>query len=215
MDAQAWDERYAATGLVWSATPNRFVEAELTGVAPGRALDLAAGEGRNALWLAERGWRVTAVDFSQVGLDKGRTLQDGHGRGADLDIDWVRADVLSFDPGPVRYDLVLMAYLQLVEDERRVAVRRGFEALADGGTLLWVAHDLTNLAEGTGGPTSAAVLSTAQDVLDDLAGEPVTVRRAERVARVVPPADPAHTHTGEEDRTAWDTLVRLERTPGL
>ncbi|MFL6133228.1 MAG: class I SAM-dependent methyltransferase, partial [Nocardioidaceae bacterium] len=72
MDARAWDERYAASELIWSATPNRFVEAELTSLPPGRAVDLAAGEGRNALWLADRGWHVTAVDFSLAGLDKGR-----------------------------------------------------------------------------------------------------------------------------------------------
>jgi 2-polyprenyl-3-methyl-5-hydroxy-6-metoxy-1,4-benzoquinol methylase len=63
MDAQAWDERYTASELLWSATPNQFVAAELSDLAPGRAVDLAAGEGRNALWLAERGWHVTAVDF--------------------------------------------------------------------------------------------------------------------------------------------------------
>ncbi len=71
MDSRAWDERYAASELVWSSTPNQFVAAEVADLTPGRALDLAAGEGRNALWLAERGWQVTAVDFSLVGLDKG------------------------------------------------------------------------------------------------------------------------------------------------
>ena len=71
MDARAWDERYAASELVWSATPNRFVEAELAELAPGRAVDLAAGEGRNALWLADRGWHVTAVDFSLAGARVG------------------------------------------------------------------------------------------------------------------------------------------------
>ena len=67
MDARAWDERYAAAELVWSATPNQFVATELADLPPGRALDLAAGEGRNALWLAGLGWQVTAVAFSLVG----------------------------------------------------------------------------------------------------------------------------------------------------
>src|SRR2546430_7187246 len=66
MDAAEWDQRYAGTELVWSAEPNRFVAAELADLPPGRALDLAAGEGRNSVWLAERGWAVTAVDFSRV-----------------------------------------------------------------------------------------------------------------------------------------------------
>jgi SAM-dependent methyltransferase len=212
MDARAWDERYAASELVWSATPNQFVASELEALRPGRALDLAAGEGRNALWLAERGWQVTAVDFSLAGLDKGRTLQERHERGRDLHVDWVHADVLGYDSGPVPYDLVVLAYLQLTDDERRTAVRRAFGALQVGGTFFLVAHDATNLTEGTGGPTSAEVLYTAEDVLADLDGERFDVERAERVERLVPPADPVHTHEGDESRTAYDALVRLVRT---
>jgi 2-polyprenyl-3-methyl-5-hydroxy-6-metoxy-1,4-benzoquinol methylase len=70
MDRQAWDARYAATDTLWSFEPNRFLLREVESLPPGRALDLACGEGRNALWLASRGWRVTAVDFSQVALDR-------------------------------------------------------------------------------------------------------------------------------------------------
>ncbi|MFD0328131.1 methyltransferase domain-containing protein [Streptacidiphilus monticola] len=79
MDAEDWDRRYAAEELVWSAGPNRFVAEELAGLTPGRALDLAAGEGRNALWLAEQGWRVDAVDWSAVGLDKARRAAAARG----------------------------------------------------------------------------------------------------------------------------------------
>jgi SAM-dependent methyltransferase len=212
MDARAWDERYAASGLVWSATPNRFVAEELADLAPGRALDVAAGEGRNALWLADRGWQVTAMDFSLVGLDKGRALQERHERGRDLHVEWLHADALTFDAGPVPYDLVVMAYLQLVAEQRRTAVRRAFAALREGGTFFLVAHDATNLTEGTGGPTDAAVLFTAEEVLADLDGERFEVQRAERVSRPVPVDDPAHTHVGDESRTAYDALVRLVRT---
>lgn len=209
MDSRAWDERYAATDLVWSSTPNQFVAAELSGLPPGRALDLAAGEGRNALWLAAEGWDVTAVDFSLVGLDKGRRLEAAQPDGRDLHIDWVHADVLTYDPGPVGYDLALLAYLQLPADERRAAVRVGFGALAAGGTLFVVAHDSTNLTEGTGGPQDPAVLYTAEEVLGDLDGERFDVVRAERVPRVVPADDD---HGGEPERTAYDALVRLVRT---
>jgi SAM-dependent methyltransferase len=212
VDARGWDERYAAADLVWSATPNRFVQAELAELPPGRALDLAAGEGRNALWLAGLGWQVTAVDFSLVGLDKGRALQERHERGRDLQVDWVHADVLTFDPGPVRFDLSLVAYLQLGADERRTAVRRAFGALREGGTFFLVAHDATNLAEGTGGPQDPAVLYTAEEVLADLDGERFELERAERVARVVEAADDEH--RGEPRRTAYDCLVRLVRTAG-
>ncbi|QZY28535.1 class I SAM-dependent methyltransferase [Nocardioides coralli] len=201
MDAQAWDERYAASDLVWSAEPNRFVAAECADLSPGRAVDLAAGEGRNAIWLARRGWDVTAVDFSQVGLDKGRRLA------GDTRVDWVRGDATTWRPGaPV--DLVVLAYLQLPADTRRAAHRNGFTALAPGGTMLVVAHDSTNLTEGTGGPQDASVLMTAEDVLADLADLDPEVVRAERVSRLVAPGDD---HRGEAARTAWDCLVRVRR----
>ncbi len=201
MDAEAWDERYAASELVWSVGPNQFVEVECSDLPPGRALDLAAGEGRNAIWLARRGWDVTAVDFSQVALDKGRTLA------GDVDVEWVRADATTWERTDC-YDLVVVAYLQLPAAERRAAVRRGFASLRSGGTYLLVAHDTTNLTEGTGGPQDASVLMTAQDVLDDLAGEKLDVVRAERVERVVIGEDE---HGGETARTAYDALVRLRR----
>jgi SAM-dependent methyltransferase len=217
MDSRAWDERYAGSELVWSTTPNQFVAAEVADLPPGRAVDLAAGEGRNALWLAEQGWEVTAVDFSLVGLDKGRQVEAAHPRGRDLKIEWVHADVLEWEPGPVGYDLAVLAYLQLPERERRTAVRVGFGALGVGGTLLVVAHDSSNLTEGTGGPQDPSVLYTAEEVLGDLDGERFDVVRAERVARVVPAAGPhgdaqADEHRGEPDRTAYDCLVRLVRT---
>ena len=212
MDSVAWDERYAAAALVWSSGPNQFVASELASLRPGRALDLAAGEGRNALWLAARGWQVTAVDFSRAGLDKGRALQQRHERGDELRVDWVHADVLSYDAGPAAYDLTVLAYLQLTADQRRTAVRRGFAALRPGGTFFVVAHDSTNLTEGTGGPTDPAVLYTAEEVLGDLDGERFEVVRAERVRRVVPDTDAAHQHTGEGARTAFDALVRVVRT---
>lgn len=210
MDARAWDERYTAAELVWSDSPNRFVEEETSDLPPGRALDLAAGEGRNALWLAARGWQVTAVDFSAVGLDKGRRLLAAHERARDLHVDWVQHDVLTFDPGPLGYDLALLAYLQLPADERRTAVRVGFASLSTGGHLLVVAHDTTNLAEGTGGPSDPAVLYTAEEVLGDLDGERFEVIRAGRVERIVPSDTAAH--RGEAARTAYDALVHLVRT---
>lgn len=203
MDARAWDQRYADAELVWSAEPNQFVAAELADLPAGRALDLAAGEGRNAIWLARRGWDVTAADFSQVGLDKGRRLA------GDTELRWVRADATAWDE-PAAYDLVLVAYLQLTAAERRAAVRAAFRSVAPGGTFLLVAHDSTNLTEGTGGPQDPAVLMTAEDVLDDLAGESFDVVRAGRASRVVAP-DPEHQHPGDPGRVAWDCLVRLVR----
>ena len=108
---------------------------------------------------------------------------------------------------------MLLAYLQLTADQRRTAVRRGFAALRAGGTFFVVAHDSTNLTEGTGGPPDPAVLFTAEEVLGDLDGERFEVERAERVARqVARRAAAPHGHPGEVSRTAYDALVRLVRT---
>jgi SAM-dependent methyltransferase len=205
VDSEAWDARYAVSELVWSATPNRFVAEALAAMPPGRALDLAAGEGRNALWLATLGWEVTAVDFSQVALDKGRAVEQS--LSLDHPVRWVRADVTSWSPDG-DFDLAVVAYLQLPEDERAEAARRAFGALREGGELFWVAHDSTNLVEGTGGPQDPDVLMTAEDVLSDLGGQRFEVIRAERVERVVPQDDG---HGGEADRTAYDCLVHLRK----
>jgi SAM-dependent methyltransferase len=197
VDAEAWDERYRTSELMWSAGPNQFVEAELADLPAGRAVDLAAGEGRNAIWLARHGWQVTAVDFSQVALDKGRQIA------GDLPVAWVCADATTWRED-ASYDVSLLAYLQLPAAERLAAHRNAFAALRTGGTLLVVAHDSTNLAEGTGGPQDPDVLLTAEDVLADLDGASYEVVRAERVAREVAQPDGA-------SRTAYDALVRLVR----
>ncbi len=193
MDSTAWDERYAGSELVWSLEPNLFVARECADLPAGRAVDLAAGEGRNAIWLAHRGWDVTAVDFSQTGLDKGSTLA------GDTPVTWVRADATTWRADG-EFDLAVIAYLQLPAAQRAAAVRNAFDALAAGGTFLLVAHDSTNLAEGTGGPKDPAALMTAEDVLGDLAGRDFDVVTAGRVSRDV-----------GEGRIAYDALVRLVR----
>jgi hypothetical protein len=143
---------------------------------------------------------VTAVDFAQAGLDKGRTL------GVGLDIAWVRADATEWQRGPddPAYDVALVAYLQVAAPERRAAVRNAYASLRSGGTFLWVSHDLSNLSEGTGGPQDESVLMTADDVLTDLGGETFEVQRAGRVERPVRQPDGS-------TATAYDTLVRLVR----
>src|SRR6201996_8978966 len=94
MDQTAWDERYAGPELVWGSGPNRFVADELDTLPPGRAIDLGTGEGRNAIWLAERGFTVTAVDFSRVGLARAAGLAAARG----VSVGWGHADLLDHPP---------------------------------------------------------------------------------------------------------------------
>jgi SAM-dependent methyltransferase len=193
----AWDERYSGPDLVWGAGPNRFVAEELAALPPGRAIDLACGEGRNAIWLAERGWQVTAVDFSPAGLARGARLAAGRG----ASVDWVQADLLGYQPAPRGYDLVLIAYLQLPAASLAGVLRAAAAAVAPGGTLFVIAHDRDNIERGYGGPQNPDVLYTPALVTSELDG--LAVRRAEQVPRPVP--------TPEGERTAIDTLVRAER----
>ena len=197
MEREDWNRRYGETELLWTAEPNRFVAEELRDLPPGRALDLGTGEGRNAVWLAERGWQVTAVDFSSVALDKGRGLAQARGVG----VDWVLGDLRGYRPEPAAYDLVLVAYLQLPQDERAAVLRGAAAALARHGTLLVVGHDVANLAEGVGGPQDPAVLYTPEVIVAELPG--LTVNRAERVRR------PVDTDAGTSE--AVDTLVLASR----
>ena len=196
MKRETWDQKYAGADYVWSAEPNRFLVAELAGMAPGRALDLACGEGRNAVWLAQQGWSVTGVDFSGVAIAKAARLAESRG----VDVEWVVADLLDYRP-PEELDLVVVFYLQVPADERRLVLGRAAEALAPGGTLLVVAHDLLNLTEGHGGPKEPEVLYTPADVVGDLPG--LDVERAERVRR------PVDVDGGEA--VAIDVLVRAIR----
>jgi SAM-dependent methyltransferase len=200
VDSQQWDERYSGTEFEWTTRPNQFVAAELAGLPPGRGLDLAAGEGRNTVWLAEHGWRVTAVDFSRVGLEKGRKLSAA--RSVDqAQVDWIVADLRDYEPERGAYDLVLIAYLQVGPSLRATVLARAAAALAPSGTMFVVGHDLTNLTEGVGGPQDPDVLYTPEAVRAELPG--LRVERAERVRRTV-----------ERDggmATAVDTLVRAVR----
>ena len=197
MDAEGWNRRYAASDLVWSAEPNQFLVQETAGLAPGRALDLGAGEGRNAVWLARQGWQVTAVDFSEVGLEKARRIAERAGVGIEL----VCADATQ--PSTGVYDLVVVLYLHLPGEARRRAYRNAAAAVGPGGTLVIVGHDLSNLVDGYGGPQDPSVLFTAADVVADLDGAGLTVSRAEKVHRDVA--------TDEGPRRAVDVLVRAER----
>ena len=169
MGPGAWDERHAAHDPIESHEPDPTLVREVAGLAPGRALDLATGDGRNAIWLAARGWRVTAVDFSGVALDRARTSAQSLG----VEVDWIRADLLDWTPPADTFDLVCLFFLHLPQDERRDVYARAADAVRPGGTLLVVGHDVTNLVDGVGGPQDPAVLFTPAQIVAELSGSSI------------------------------------------
>ena len=205
MDASDWNARYDTSELIWKGEPNQFLPLEVADLAPGTALDLACGEGRNAVWLAKQGWIATGVDFSDVGVEKGRTLAAENG----VEATWVVADVTTWEPPANGYDLVAVFYLQLAAEERRASMITAVRALGVGGTLVLVGHDLLNLTEGYGGPQNPSFLLTAEDIIDDLTAAEVLLdvelvtEKSGRVERSV--------STDDGERAAIYTLVRVRR----
>lgn len=195
MKRDHWDRKYAETEQLWAIAPNRSFAAETADLSAGRALDLACGEGRHAVWLAERGWEVTAVDFSNVAIARAcaRAAME------QVEVDFRCADLLDFVPDREAFDLVLVLFLQLPGDERGLVLSRATAAIAPGGTFLLVGHDLENLDKGFGGPSDASLLYTPEDIVAEIPG--LEIEKAERVLR---PVDGA-------DRPAIDVLVRARR----
>lgn len=195
MDHVDWNERYRTGVRGTNTEPNPVVVAEVLGLAPGRALDLAAGVGRHAVWLAGRGWEVTAVDYAEVAIGKARDLAAARG----VSITTVVADVTAYQPQPGAFDLVLICFLQVPADDRKAVVGHAAAALAPGGTLLMVAHDRSNHGTGWGGPSSPDVLATPGEVRALMEAEGLAVSRAEVVQRPVDTAD--------GPRVAFDQVV--------
>jgi SAM-dependent methyltransferase len=190
VDAEQWDERYAASDRVWSAEPNTFVVSLTRDLPPGSAIDLAAGEGRNALWLAGRGWQVTAVDFSSVAVERGAASPGGD------QVEWQVADVTTYTPGR-QFDLVLVCYLHLQREAMRRVLDHAASWVAPGGHLVVVAHAVRNLTEGVGGPSEADRLHDEEMLAE--AAQALVVERLEEVDRVTP------------DGTAIDIVLRARR----
>jgi SAM-dependent methyltransferase len=196
MQREDWDRRYASVENLWAAKPNRFLVGEVSSLPPGRALDLACGEGQNSIWLATLGWTVTGVDYSTVAIEKARSRAAHDG----VEVEFVCADLLEFRPDAGAFDLVIVFYIHIPATGRRLILERAAAALAPGGTFLLVGHDLTNLTEGVGGPSDPSLLFTPADVAGELPG--LEIAKAERVLRDVDDAE----------RPAIDALV-LARKP--
>lgn len=198
--AAEWDSRYARSELVWGAPPNSTVVEyvygldrrvtllpdEPDGTPPPlpRALDLACGEGRHALWLATHGWQVQAVDFSQVGIDKGRTVAARLSRSVRSRVDWHCADITELNAAGVTgpFELILMVFVHLPADQRRPLLRQLASMLSPGGMLLILGHDTSNITDGYGGPQDPRILFTPADLRADLPDD-LTIRVADHVYR--------------------------------
>ena len=149
MKREDWDRRYADVENLWSAKPNRFLVAEVEPLAPGRALDLACGEGQNAIWLATRGWDVAGVDFSEIAIAKAQARAEREG----VAVEFAVADLLEYEPEAGAYDLVLLLYLHLAPHERRLVLERASAALAPGRHATPRRPRPLNITEGVGGPS--------------------------------------------------------------
>jgi SAM-dependent methyltransferase len=172
-----WNERYAAQGELWGAGANRFVIAELTGLTPRRVLDLACGQGRNAVWLAQQGHAVTAVDWSDVAIEQAGAIAAKAG----VEVEFLARDLLQWDPEPGVYDLVLLAYVQLPEVYRKAVHAKATAALAPGGQVFLIAHHRDNLEHGIGGPPTTDALFDEAQLAADFAD--LTIVRNEVVLR--------------------------------
>ncbi|MFF2063211.1 SAM-dependent methyltransferase [Streptomyces sp. NPDC058200] len=137
-EEQFWDSRYGESDRIWSGNPNTVLVREITGLEPGSALDLGCGEGADAIWLAQRGWRVTATDISGVALD--RAARHAAAEGVADRIDWQRHDLgTSFPAGT--FALVSAQFLHSPGDmPREKILRAAASAVAPGGVLLVVGH---------------------------------------------------------------------------
>jgi predicted O-methyltransferase YrrM len=139
---QAWDERYRSKPEIWSGNPNAVLVAEAADLQPGTALDAGAGEGGDAFWLASQGWKVTAADISSVAIERAAKRASERG----LAITWLHAN-LAEAPAPGTYDLVTAHFLHVPKSEQPSLFRNLAAAVAPGGTLLVVGHDLSDMAK--------------------------------------------------------------------
>jgi len=160
--------------------PNQSLVGAVAKLRPGTALELAAGSGTNAIWLASLGWRVTAVDWSSVALANARAAAAA----ATVEIEWLERDLFTRAPPARQFELVVIVYLHLAPAERRTVYGAAAAAVAPGGHLVVIGHDRSNLADG-GGPIEAERLLSAAEAAKELVeSDPdLAIERAEVIRR--------------------------------
>ena len=201
---EAWDERYRSRDALWSGNPNPHLVAEAGDLIPGHALDVGAGEGADAIWLASRGWHVIAVDLSTVALERACAHADRAGPDIARRIDWVHDDVTSWDPGTGRYDLVSVQYMHLPPAPRKAMLEQLATAVAPGGSLLIVGHHPSDLHTTVQRPHTPELLFTGDDIAAELDPGRWTI---------ITNAAPERTATDPDGNavTVHDTVLRATR----
>ncbi|PZG09413.1 SAM-dependent methyltransferase [Micromonospora craterilacus] len=164
----AWEERYQSRPAVWSGRPNPQLVAEAAELTPGRALDVGSGEGADAVWLAERGWTVSAVDISATALARAADHAKAAGGQVAERVEWTHADLLRWSPAEGAYDLVSAQFMHLPPQPRRELFARLADAVAPGGRLLIVGHHPQDLRTTAHRMHYPEMMYTAEQVAADL-----------------------------------------------
>jgi SAM-dependent methyltransferase len=200
----SWDQRYESRDALWSGKPNGQLVAEAADLTVGTALDVGCGEGADAIWLAERGWRVTAVDISGVALQRAAAHAGKVGAEVAARIEWLHADLRTADPGPARFDLVSAQYMHLPSAIRIALFARLAAAVAPGGTLLIVGHHPSDLQTTVPRPPAPDLFFIGDDVAASLDTSQWTI---------ITNAAPARTATDPDGNTVviHDTVLRAQR----
>lgn len=168
-DAQSfWDKRFDTSEYIFGTEPNVFLTREQARLRAGsRVLDVACGEGRNAVWLAAQGHRVTGFDISPLAIGKARALADARKVQVNLRV----ADVRSWEWEPAAYDAVVCIFIQFASPEERARLFEGFrETLVPGGIVLLQGYTPKQLEYRTGGPGEASHLYTPEMLEAALSG---------------------------------------------
>jgi SAM-dependent methyltransferase len=203
-DQAYWDERYRSQDRLWSGEPNRYLVSEASELSPGVALDAGCGEGADAIWLARRGWHVTAVDLSAVAVERAAANAAAAGDQVAGRIHWERVDLTGWDPGRDRYDLVSSQYLHLPPGQRQPLIERMAAAVRVGGTLLIAAHHPSDLHTTVRRPKQPELFFTGDEIAAAL--DPA-------LWQIVTNAAPERTVTDHEGRDVVirDTVFRAVR----
>ena len=161
-----WDERYSAEEYAYGKSPNQFLEANYKVIPKGEVLSLAEGEGRNAVFLAKQGYAVTAVDASQVGLDKAKRLADENG----VSIELIHADLADYDIGENQWDGIISIFCPFPSALRKELHKKVVAGLKTNGVFITEAYTPEQIKHNTGGGKSADLMNTKESLSVELNG---------------------------------------------